>query len=108
MVGQIALVSVWHRILNVIIESLLYNSCMARGWESKSVEAQQDEASKMPDQSRKRLTPEEASRRRILDGLRLAKQRTAQQLAAATNSRHRQMLESALADMERKIAEAET
>ncbi|HET7891690.1 MAG TPA: hypothetical protein VFL34_09195 [Candidatus Sulfotelmatobacter sp.] len=76
---------------------------MARGWESKSVEAQQDEAR---DKSSKRppaMSAEEAVRFREKESLRLSRKRVLQQLAATTNPRHRKLLEEALADLERKL-----
>ena len=79
---------------------------MARGWESKSVEAQQAEASEQKQSPRSRLTPEQAARQRQVEGLHLSKQRVLQQLARASDARHRQMLERALADLDRKIQEA--
>ena len=76
---------------------------MARGWESKSVEAQQAEASEKTSAPRQPLTAGEAARRREAEGLRLSRQRIVQQLAACHDLRHRKMLEDALADLERKI-----
>ena len=78
---------------------------MARGWESKSVEAQQAEASEksIPHQ---RLTPEQAERVRKIEGLRLSRQRIAQQLSSNLEARHRKMLEDALSDLEKKILDA--
>jgi hypothetical protein len=81
----------------------LYNALMARGWESKSVEAQQAEASEEKRTPKSRMTPEQATHQRQLDGLVLSRQRVLQQLAAAHDPRHRQMLETALADLDRKI-----
>lgn len=76
---------------------------MARGWESKSVEAQQAEASEEKRSLNSRMTPEQAAHKRNIDGLLLSRQRVLQQLTAARDSRHRQMLEGALADLDRKI-----
>lgn len=78
---------------------------MARGWESKSVEAQQEEASAQSHSSRPLLTPEQIERRKILEGLNLSRSRTLQQLERACNSRHQQMLRQALMDLESKIRE---
>src|SRR5690348_9062542 len=66
---------------------------MARGWESKSVEQQQDLASSAHKARRPALTAEEAERQRQLASLRLARARVEQQLAVATNPRYRQTLE---------------
>jgi hypothetical protein len=76
---------------------------MARGWESKAVEAQQDEAS-----TRRRtgppVTPEDAARRAELATLTLARVRAEGDLRAATADAHRTMLERAIADLDRRIA----
>jgi hypothetical protein len=77
---------------------------MARGWESKSVEAQQSEANEKPAEFRPRLTVEAAARLRELETLRLSRQRVLQQLERAVNPRHRLLLESELADLDQKLA----
>jgi hypothetical protein len=76
---------------------------MARGWESKSVEAQQDEAAERSTSEKPRLTREAAARLREKESLRLSLQRVVQQLETSHNARHRAMLEQARADLERKI-----
>jgi len=78
---------------------------MARGWESKSVEAQQAEASEKTAESRPRLSTQEAARWRTKESLRLARQRVLEQLEASTNPRHRELLKDALADLEQKLKE---
>jgi hypothetical protein len=78
---------------------------MARGWESKSVEAQQDEAAGRTAPEKPRLTREAAARLRERESLRLSLQRVSQQLERSLNARHRSMLEQARADLERKIQE---
>jgi hypothetical protein len=77
---------------------------MARGWESKSVEAQQSEAFDKPAQSRSRLTPEDAVRARERETLRLSRQRVLQQLERTQNPRHRLLLQNELADLDQKLA----
>ncbi|HWY71434.1 MAG TPA: hypothetical protein VNX88_22395 [Terriglobales bacterium] len=77
---------------------------MARGFESKSVEEQQSEARREPAQNQI-LTPEEMEGRRKLDGLLLSRTSVQSQLNSATNPAHRQMLEKALAELDRQIAE---
>ena len=77
---------------------------MARGWESKSVEAQQSEANEKPAQSRPRLTPEDAARARERETLRLSRQRVLQQLERAENPRHRLLLQNELTDLDQKLA----
>jgi hypothetical protein len=75
---------------------------MARGWESKSVEAQQDAA---VDKTRvaPALSPEEAARRAERDTLMLARTRALTDLQTACAPAHRAMLEAAIADLEMKI-----
>ena len=76
---------------------------MARGWESKAVEQQQDarEAALNPGP---RLNPEEIARGRKRQSLELARRQVLQQLQAASNPRHRQMLETALSDLDAQLA----
>ena len=76
---------------------------MARGWESKSVEAQQAEAGEKTPKDRKRLTPEAAARHRERENLRLSRQRVLQQLDATQNRLLRRSLEAALAELDEKL-----
>lgn len=82
--------------------------CMARGWESKSVEEQQAEAASNKHPSSRKLSPQEAIRVRQVEGLRLSRQRVRQQLQNARDSRLREMFEQALADLDRQIESAKT
>jgi hypothetical protein len=77
---------------------------MARGFESKSVEEQQAEAKREPSAGQK-LNPEESERRRKRDGLILSRKNVQQRLESASSTTHRQMLEGALAELDRQIAE---
>jgi hypothetical protein len=78
---------------------------MARGWESKSVEAQQADAVDKSSPGKPRLTPEEAKRVREKESLRLSLRNVVEQLARSQNSQHREMLERAKTDLERRIEE---
>ena len=78
---------------------------MARGWESKSVEAQQAEAGEKPNQSRTKMSPEDAEAFREKENLRLARQRVLQQLEASTNPRHRKLMQESLAHLDAKLGE---
>jgi hypothetical protein len=78
---------------------------MARGWESKSVEAQQAEAAEKSAKPRPPMSAEESARFREKKSLRLSRQRVLQQLEASTNPRHRKMLQDSLADLEEKLGE---
>lgn len=77
---------------------------MARGWESKSVEQQQDEARSQTSPHKQPLTPEQISVTQKRQGLELSRKRILQQLETASNPRHRQMLEAALKDLDRQLA----
>lgn len=76
---------------------------MARGWESKSVEAQQEDATSEQSLKRPRLTREEADRLREKESLQLSLRNVLKQLESSSNSQRRDMLERAKSDLERKI-----
>ncbi len=80
---------------------------MARGWESKSVEAQQDEAGQDAPKSRIKLTPEQAARSRERENLRLSRQRVLQQVESTQNLRHRRILQDALAELDQRLSQFE-
>lgn len=81
-----------------------YNSRMARGWESKSVEEQQAEAVAVPSSRKAPLTPDEIAHQRQRQGLILSRQRVLQQLEIAKSPRHREILQKSLADLEAQLA----
>lgn len=81
---------------------------MARGWESKSIEEQQAEATSRSDRPAKHLTPQQQAMSRQADGLKLARKNVLQQLQTSTHPRHRQMLEQSLAELDRQIQKLET
>ena len=81
---------------------------MARGWESKSVEAQQAEAGDRAANPRPRLTPEDAARARNLETLRHSRQRVLQQLERAQNPRHHQLLQDELSALDARLKQLET
>ena len=76
---------------------------VARGWESKSVEAQQAEASDKSVHRGPKMSVEEAARWREKESLRLARQTVLQQMAASQNPRHRKLLEDSLADLDDQL-----
>lgn len=79
---------------------------MARGWESKSVEAQQQDASQQ--KARGPVpTAEELMRRERRRTLELARSRAQHDLARVSAPAHRQMLETAIAALDRQIADLE-
>jgi len=71
---------------------------MARGWESKSVEEQQSAADAQL-QSKQRLRPEQAARKQQEETIHLSAVSSFSNSSRCRNPRHRQMLESALADL---------
>jgi hypothetical protein len=77
---------------------------MARGWESKSVEQQQEEMSEQRKSIRPAISPEEQQRNRKREGLLLSRKRLAQQLQAAGNPRHRQILEQAIVELDSQLS----
>ena len=76
---------------------------MARGWESKSVEEQQA-AAFVAVEARSRLNPEQVAIKQQREALALSRKHVQQQLQAAHNPRHRQMLERALAELDVRLA----
>jgi hypothetical protein len=79
--------------------------CMARGWESKGVEAQQAERDQPQEKDRADSppTPEEIARLDRLRTLELARARAAADLARATHPSHRAMLEAALKAIDEQL-----
>jgi hypothetical protein len=77
---------------------------MARGWESKAVESQQDAAA---DRTRKvpALSADEARRRAERATLMLARTRAVADLEAASAQAHRAMLRRAIEDLDQRLAD---
>jgi hypothetical protein len=71
------------------------------------VEAQQAEAGEKSSKPRLKMTTEEAARQRIQAGLLLSRKRVLQQLETSKNPRHREMLEDALHELDKKLSELE-
>ncbi len=77
---------------------------MARGWESKSIEDQQEAAAqRRVADAAPQVAPADAERRQELDALHLARVRVLADLQLACRPAHRGMLEHALADVDAKI-----
>ena len=83
-----------------------YNLAMARGWDSKSVEAQIEVATKeqAPPENGKKRTPEQAQSIRERRNLELARAKVVGQLNASQNPRYTEMLNRALSDLDRRLA----
>ena len=77
---------------------------MARGWESKSVEAQQDEASRRTTK-RPSLSPEQRVVEETRRTLTLSRARAEGDLSRATAPQHRKLLEQAIAALDQQLAE---
>jgi hypothetical protein len=79
---------------------------MARGWESKSIEAQQEAAAERRTRVAP-ITPDDSARRAERATLSLARTRALGDLQRACAPAHRAMLEQAIADLDRRIADLE-
>ena len=85
-----------------------YNESMARGWESKSVEAQIESAAGNPKALPKpHLSPEQIQELREKENLELSRTRVRRELASSANPRYQEILRKALADLEGKLARLE-
>ena len=80
---------------------------MARGWESKAVEAQQDAALENQ-RGPAPISDEEIRRRTERATLMLARTRALSDLQQACAPAHRAMLEQAIADLDRRLKALET
>jgi hypothetical protein len=80
---------------------------MARGWESKAVADQIEEADEraLKQASLDDLSPEERARRERLESLRLSRARILAQLEGAIRPAHRQMLQRTLRALEAEMEE---
>jgi len=76
---------------------------MARGWESKSVEAQQEQAAEKTT-LRPRLTLEEQEQQRQREGILLSRKRLVEQLSSAQNPRYQKLLKDALRELDERLA----
>ena len=81
---------------------------MARGWESKSVEAQMDEAEKAREtRLRRPPTPAEIERNGKRDGLMLSRARTLEALQHTCDERYRALLEKTLEHLHAQLKQIE-
>lgn len=79
---------------------------MARGWESKAVEDQMNEAEERARRKQAadgEISTEERARRERLSSLQLSRARTLTQLEQATRPAHREMLQRSLRALEAEI-----
>ena len=75
---------------------------MARGWESKSVEAQMEEAA-TTSSNKPRLSPKQIEAQQKRETLMLTKKKLAGDLERSSNPRHQEMLRQALAEVDKKL-----
>ena len=75
---------------------------MARGWESKAIEAQQEEAARSRPQ-RAALSPDDRQRAEKRRTLELARARAADDLNRATAPAHRRLLEQTITALDEQI-----
>jgi hypothetical protein len=83
----------------------LYNQGVARGWESKDVESQQDlaEANRAALLEQK-VTEEQVERQKKIDSLELSRTRVMHDIQAACNPRYKTVLFQALAHLDAELA----
>ncbi|HLZ92046.1 MAG TPA: hypothetical protein VKQ28_10045 [Candidatus Acidoferrum sp.] len=85
---------------------LCQNMVMARGWESKDVEAQvESKEGTKTSSGREPKSAEQQIREQDIQQLQLSRTRIANDLNTATHPNHRKSLEAALAHLDRKIAD---
>ena len=78
---------------------------MARGWESKSVEAQMENAKDgAASRSKAPLTDGEKKARHERDSLKLSRAYIVHQIEASTNERYTRSLQQALSEIDEKLA----
>jgi hypothetical protein len=80
---------------------------MARGWESKSVESQREDAVPLELPRGAQMTPEELALRKKRDALSLSRTRVVQDLSTSSNPRYRAYLQEALAHLDAELARLE-
>jgi hypothetical protein len=79
---------------------------MARGWESKSVEDQQQAATAAKDaRDERRLTPQQRQQQTQKQSLLLSRAQTVSRLKSVTNPKYRAQLELALRDLDEQLRE---
>jgi hypothetical protein len=75
---------------------------VARGWESKSIEQQQEDARSAQKPGRS-LTSEQKEAENRKEGLKLSRSHVLEQIQAAENPRYRRILEQALSELDEQL-----
>ena len=78
---------------------------MARGWESKSVEAQMEEAESEPSNNPGSLSATDRQTALKKNDLQLSRKHILQQLESSSSERYSELLRRTLADLDAQIAE---
>jgi hypothetical protein len=78
---------------------------VARGWESKSVEAQIESANLRRGEAKPRLTPEQLDAQRKRESLMLHRTRVLSDLTRCSEERYRKTLADGLAYLEQQLAD---
>ncbi len=90
-------------------EAASENACpekkMARGWESKSVEAQIEEEERAAEPERNKKSEFSVAAQERLESLRLSRSHIEDQLERAVHAAHREMLMKALRSIEKEVEE---
>lgn len=81
-----------------------YNGDMARGWESKSVEAQIEDSTSETNDPQGSISNEVREAMQRKSDLDLSRRRIAQQLDSSHNERYSELLRRTLADLDAQIA----
>lgn len=88
-----------------LVTDIYENGGMSRGWESKDVESQMEEAAARRGAARQvPLTPEEIQLRSERESLGLSRTRVLKDLETAIHARRREQLEAALRHLNEKLA----
>ena len=77
---------------------------MARGWESKSVEAQMDEADSEPSNNPESLSAADRQTTLKKNDLQLSRRHILQQLQNSSSERYSELLRRSLADLDAQLA----
>ena len=77
---------------------------MSRGWENKSVQGMMDDHDNRPKHREPEKSTEELALEKKRYGLELSRKGVLNDLAKATNPRHRAQLEAALAHLDQQLA----
>lgn len=80
---------------------------MARGWESKSVEAQMEEVKEGQKGTTHQLSDGEKKDRHERDSLKLSRAYVVHQIEVSTNERYTESLRNALSEIDQKLASLE-